>query len=112
MRLTQFMKPLSRFLQTAPAAPLAAERPAPQDSVSPEAIQQLPDGERLRVLAGLQSGNGTAASQGPGVAPTLRVAQERVAQLIDANDIVFAELLNSTGSTDADRKSTRLNSSH
>lgn len=101
MRLTQFMKPLSRFLQTAPAAPLAAERPAPQDSVSPEAIQQLPDGERLRVLAGLQSGNGTAASQGPGVVPTLRVAQERVAQLIDANDIVFPELLNSTGSTDA-----------
>jgi hypothetical protein len=101
MRLTQLMKPLSRFLRTAPAAPVAAERAAPPDSASPEAIQQLPDGERLRILAGLRSASGSSASPGPGGAPTQRVAQERVAQLIDAHEIVFTELLTSTGSTDA-----------
>ncbi len=101
MRLTQLMKPLARFLQTAPAAPVAAERPVPPHSASPEAIQQLPDGERLRGLAGLRSDIGGATGPGPGGAPTLRRAQERVAELIDANEIVFTELLNSTGSTDA-----------
>jgi len=70
MRLTQLMKPLSRFLQTAPAAPVAAERPAPQDSA-------------------------------PAGVPTERAAQERLAQLIDAHAVGFAELLAATGSTDA-----------
>jgi hypothetical protein len=101
MRLTQLMKPLARFLQTAPAAPVAAERPTPEDSASPEAIRQLPDGEQLRLLAGLHSGSGSAASPGAGGAPIQRAAQERVAQLVDANDIAFTELLTSSGSTDA-----------
>lgn len=106
MRLTQLMKPLSRFLQTAPASPAVTEIAAPPDAASPEAIQRLADGDALRALAGLRPGGGNPTNSGatnasPAGMPAERAAQERVAQLIDAHAIVFAELLAATGSTDA-----------
>ena len=106
MRLTQLMKPLSRFLQTAPAPVAVAERAVPQNVAAPEAIQRLADGDELRTLAGLGPAGGNSsdtgrANAGPAAVPAERAAQERLTQLIDARAIVFAELLAATGSTDA-----------
>jgi hypothetical protein len=107
MRLTQLMKPLSRFLQPAPPAPSVEASARKAEPAPADAIQQLPDGDALRVLAGLRPANSTATGSNaansvranPGSAE--RVAQERLAQIIDTQNGLFAELLASTGSTDA-----------
>ena len=110
MRFTQLMKPLARFLKVTPTPPKVEER-VPQDSASREAIQNFPDGEALRTLAALRPADLDAANlteidvrEGAGTSAhdhAVRMAQERIAQLIDAHSIVFADLLAATGSTDA-----------
>ena len=101
MRLTQFMKPLSRFLQASSTPPPSvAVRPGTQDSPAPESIRQLPDGDALRQLAGLRSADVRQDADSNARAHVERLAQERLAQLIDARSIDFTELLATTGSTD------------
>jgi Domain of Unknown Function (DUF349) len=110
MRFMRFLRPLARFLPAARPLP-----PAPEDGIAahdagpPErivatalgggeealraaAIRKLPDGESLRTLAGL-TGSGSAP-------PSLeRIAQERVAQLVDAKTIDFDALCAAGSST-------------
>jgi Domain of Unknown Function (DUF349) len=89
MRFTDLMTPLSRLIRPEPAsaADQAAEAAA-LDSASPQpAARQLQDGETLRRLAGLIGG------ASPAVPPDVeRIAQERVAQLIDTGAMDFAAL--------------------
>ncbi len=92
------MRPLSRFFRPAPppAPTLEAKVTAPEETLRAAAIRTLPDGEALRQLAGLCEG------ALPSVPSSLeRIAQERVAQLIDAGTIDFAELRSAAGSTQA-----------
>jgi hypothetical protein len=114
MRFMHLVRPLSRFFRSAPAIP-----PAPQDrvtaldSASPEliiatalgddeealraaAVRKLQDGETLRKLAGLSDGISASVSSS-----LERIAQARVAQLIDAGAIDFARLCAATGNTSA-----------
>jgi hypothetical protein len=102
---------LSDLLRTAPpAAPSTAERIAALDALGAKqlaaaalgegrgddealraaAVQRLPDGAALRALAGLEQG---AAGNRPAPSPDLqRIAQARMAQLVDAGTVDLAEL--------------------
>src|ERR1700730_11494239 len=112
MRFMHLMR--SRLFGAAPqpASPLAAQVAA-LDAASPERIaaaalgdgeealraaaaSKLPDGEILRQLAGLREG---AAS--PGSSTLERIAQERLAQLIDAGSVDFAALCAAARNTSA-----------
>lgn len=111
-------KPLSRiFGATPPAAPAgeaaAADRIASLDSAPPEliaataladgeesmraaAILKLEDVEPLRALAGLAAGDSRS------VAPNLaRIAQQRLAQLVDAGSLDFGRLCAPVDNIDA-----------
>jgi hypothetical protein len=102
MRFKRFARPLAQIFRAAPRAPTAPADSIPAlDSASPKlvietaagdgelavraaAIAKLEDGETLRRLAGLYPG------ASPAVPVTLeRLAQERVAQLIDAGTLDF-----------------------
>ena len=114
MRFMHLMRPLSRLLRAAPPTP-----PPPEDRVaalasgSPElitatalgngeealraaAVRKLQDGEVLRTLAGLSAGTSP-----PAPSTLERIAQARVAQLIDAGAIDFAGLCAAAGNTSA-----------
>jgi uncharacterized protein DUF349 len=114
MRFMHFVRPLSRFFRSAPPIPPAPEdRVAALDSGSPQliiatalgdgeealraaAVRKLQDGEVLRKLAGF--GDGTSP---PAPSSLERVAQERMAQLVDAGALDFEGLCASTGNTSA-----------
>jgi hypothetical protein len=114
MRFMDLVKPLSHFFRGAPPPPVPLEtRVAELDAGSSElitatamgdgeemlraaAVRMLPDGTILRTLAGLSDGNSPPASSN-----FERIAQERVAQLIDAGKIDFADLRASTTNTTA-----------
>ena len=94
MPFRRFVKPLSRLLGGPDADPHArTERAAPgpagaaggggEEATREAAVRALPDGEALRTLAGL-----AGASAGEAAAVE-RIAQERVAQLIDSGTIDF-----------------------
>src|SRR5260370_1207882 len=105
MRFMDLMKPLVHFFRKAPESPPTLEtRIAALDEGSSEliaaaalgdgeeavraaAVLKLPDGTILRKLAGLSEG-----AAPPESANFERIAQERVAQLIDSGSIDFAEL--------------------
>jgi hypothetical protein len=103
MGFIHLMKPLSRFFRSPPTPPTLATQVAVLDSAAPAelgatavgdgpealriaAVRKLSDGEILRGLAGLREGN---APRPPSLE---RVAQERLAQLIDAAVIDLASL--------------------
>ncbi len=98
------------FRRSAPAAPAptppppgrgagmraatARSVPASDEAARLTAIAQLPDGEALRGLAGLGPASGGAAQApgpGPATATIERAAQARLAALIDAGAIDFAQ---------------------
>ncbi len=105
MRFMNIMKPLEHFFRKAPQSPPTLEtRVAALDEGSSEliaatalsggeealraaAIAKLPDGTTLRKLAGLSED--AALPESPYIA---RIAQERVAQLIDSGSIDFSAL--------------------
>ncbi len=108
------MKPLTKLFRSEPLSPptleaqVAALEAGPLDvivatalgdgeeALRAAAVRKLPDGEVLRKLAGLSAG----AAAPPGAAsPLERVAQERVAQFIDAGTIDFAELRSAGNAT-------------
>ena len=98
------MKPLSQIFRPPPSSPLtldaqiaALETATPdliaatavsdgEEALRAAAVRKLPDGEVLRLLAGLNWG----ASGTPSALE--RAAQERVAALVDAGSIGFTEL--------------------
>ena len=105
MGFMRSMRPLSRmFRSDAAAHPTAgaADVPAaPAANLAPSAlapgavIAALQDGPALRALAGLNDG-------APAAEPAIvHAAQARLAQLIDAGNIGFAELQNATQNTEA-----------
>ena len=105
MRFMDLMKPLRHIGRAPPPSPPALEtRVAALDAGSPElitatalgdgeeelraaAVRMLPDGGILRRLAGLSDGAAPPLSSTIG-----RIAQERMAQLIDAGEIDFSGL--------------------
>ncbi|MGA2342328.1 MAG: hypothetical protein ABSG29_03985, partial [Steroidobacteraceae bacterium] len=105
---------MSRILRREPPKqPVPTDPLAALDSASPEliastalgdgeealraaAIRKLEHGECLRMLAGLSAGASSAVP-----ASLVRIAQQRVAQLIDAGAIDFAELCAPTGNIPA-----------
>jgi len=100
MGFMRSMRPLSRMFRSDDAAhpaAVAADVPAaPEDTLAPgAAIAALQDGPTLRALAGL---NDAAPPAEPAI---VHAAQARVAQLIDAGHIDFAELQNATRNTEA-----------
>jgi DNA repair protein SbcC/Rad50 len=105
MRFKHFARPLTQIFRGAPRTPTPPADPiAALDAASPErviataagngehavraaAIAKLEDGETLRRLAGLCDG------ASPDVPVTLeRLAQERVAQLVDAGTLDLSQL--------------------
>ena len=114
MRFMDLMKPLVHFFRKAPQSPPTLEtRVSPLDEGSSEliaatalgdgeetlreaAIAKLPDGPTLRKLAGLSAD--AAPSEFPNIE---RIAQERVAQLIDSGSIDFPALCASVRHTTA-----------
>src|ERR1700688_2599049 len=114
MRFMDLVKPLRHFFRAAPPSPPTLEtRVAALDEGSSEliaatalgdgeealraaAVRKLPDGMILRKLAGVSEGAAAAAS-----ADVERIAQERVAQLVDSGSIDFADLCASTRNTTA-----------
>ncbi|MDP8986563.1 MAG: DUF349 domain-containing protein [Pseudomonadota bacterium] len=105
-------RPLARFFRPPPPSPptlevqvAALEHGSPEaliatilgegpDALRAAAVRALPDGLTLRQLAGLNEGTLPSA-------PSLqRIAQERVAQLIDAGSIDFAELCSAAAGRD------------
>jgi hypothetical protein len=89
MRFTDLMTPLSRLLRPEPPSAAApGTETAALDSASPQgAVRELQDGETLRRLAGL------IGEASPPVPLNLeRIAQQRVAQLIDTGAMDFAAL--------------------
>jgi hypothetical protein len=115
MRFMDLMKPLVHFFRPAPQSrPTLDTQVAALDEGSPEliaatalsgeeglraaAVRKLPDGPILRRLAGLSEGAAPTAS-----ASLERIAQERVAQLIDSGSIDFAALRASVRHTTAMR---------
>ncbi len=114
MRFMNIMKPLEHFFRKAPQSPPTLEtRVAALDEGSSEliaatalgggeealraaAIAKLPDGRTLRKLAGLSED--AAQPESPHIG---RIAQERVAQLIDSGSIDFAALCASARHTPA-----------
>jgi len=109
MRFMHFVRPLARLFRAAPPIrPAPVDRVAALDTGSPEliiatalgdgaetlraaAVRKLPDGDVLRMLAGFGDGVSPPASSS-----LERVARERMAQLIDAGALDFAELCSST----------------
>jgi hypothetical protein len=106
MRFKHIARPLSRILGRGPPKdpPVPTNPLAALDSGSPEliastalgdgeealraaAIRKLEYGESLKMLAGLSAGASSAVP-----ANLVRIAQQRVAQLIDAGSVDFAEL--------------------
>jgi hypothetical protein len=91
-------RPLSQLFRPAPAAPAAPEDPVSASGAAASAdgeeelraagIRALQDGEVLRKLAGLNEGDSCSAPSN-----LERIAQERLAQLIDAGAVDFAGLL-------------------
>jgi hypothetical protein len=114
MRFKHFVKPLSGlFRPEAPHAPTSVTAAAAFESASPEAllaattgdgaaavrtaaVKKLPDGEPLRKLAGLSEDASTRAPSN-----LERVAQERMAELIDEGAVDFAALRASSKNIDA-----------
>jgi hypothetical protein len=114
MRFMHLVRPLSRFLRGAPPVPPAPEdRIAALDSGSPEliiatalgggdealraaAVRKLPDGEVLRQLAGFSGGTSL-----PAPSSLERIAQERMAKLVDAGALDFAGLCVATANPSA-----------
>jgi len=114
MRFKHIARPLSRILRREPAKPpVPADPLAALDSASPPliastalsgaeealraaAIRKLEDGPAVRILAGLSAGDSSAVP-----AALVRIAQQRMAQLIDAGTVDFAELCASTGNVPA-----------
>jgi hypothetical protein len=114
MRFKHLARPLSRVFGAAPEDPPAASDPAATlDSLPPQhllaavlqggddalrqaAIGKLDDGESLQTLAGLRAG---VASGLPGNLE--RIAQERLAQLVDAGALAFESLSASPVNVDA-----------
>jgi hypothetical protein len=114
MRFKHFVTPLSRLFRSAPPLPPAAQdRAAMLDSGSPEliaatalgdgeetlraaAVRKLPDGAALRTLAGLRVGAGATRPSS-----LERIAQERMAQLVDAGAVDFAGLCTAASGTSA-----------
>ena len=110
MAFPQFIKPLSRLFRPAPAAPSGADTvdpgsraagpegrlagtPAADDEASrAAAVRDMPDCNALRTLAGLIPGASPEDSAG-----LERAAQQRLARLIDAGTIDFAELSAASG---------------
>ncbi len=97
MAFRHFVKPLSHLFRQAPAAPAAPEdelTPAPvvgdgEEAARAAAVRKLPDGDALRKLAGVMGEEDSSPASG-----TLgRIAQERLAELIDSGDVAFSELL-------------------
>lgn len=107
MRFKPFAKPLSTIFRAPAAMPAAPPDPAAAlDSASPDAlaaaalgggaeplraaaIRKLEDGAALRQLAGLSGAESASAN-------LARIAQERVAALIDAGRIDFTQLCTPT----------------
>src|ERR1700722_10271479 len=105
MRFIDFVRPLSRlFRSTPPIPPVTEARVATLDSAAPEfiiatalhdgeegvrtaAIRMLQDGDTLRTMGGLHKNTSLSVPSS-----VERVAQERVAQLIDEGTIDFSEL--------------------
>jgi hypothetical protein len=89
------MNLFGRLFRKAPLPPTLVERAMTAQRASAHretsrlaTLQELPDGDDLRTLAGLSGmSNGT-----PATAATVRTAQARVAQLIDAGSIDFTAL--------------------
>jgi hypothetical protein len=114
MRFMDLMKPLRQFRRDPPPSPPTLEtRVAALDAGSPEqiaatalgdgeealraaAVAKLPDGTILRKLAGLSEGTSSPESSN-----FERIAQERVAELIDAGSIDFPGLCAATRNTTA-----------
>jgi hypothetical protein len=114
MRFKHFVTPLARLFRSAPPLPPAAQDPAAMlDTGSPElitatalgdgeaslraaAVRKLPDGEALRTLAGLRAAAGAALPSS-----LERIAQERMAQLLDAGTVDFAVLCAAAGDPSA-----------
>jgi hypothetical protein len=114
MRFMDLVKPLRHFFRAAPPPPPTLEtRVAALDEGSTElvaatalgggeealraaAVRKLPDGMLLRKLAGLSEG-----AAPPETASFERIAQERVAQLIDSGSIDFADLCAATPNSTA-----------
>ena len=114
MRFVDLTKPLvDIFRRAPPSPPTLATRVAALDEGSSEliaatatghgeealrsaAVRKLADGTTLRKLAGLSEGAAATA-----FADVERVAQERVAQLIDSGSIDFAGLCAVVGNTTA-----------
>jgi hypothetical protein len=113
MTFNHLVKPLSRFLRPGtPSSPAVEDQEAVLEGGSSErnlaiakgngdeaqraiAILKLPDGEDLRKLAGLK---GVQPSISPAVE---QAARQRLAQLIDADAIDFADFLVRTDNADA-----------
>jgi len=113
MRFKHFVKPLSGlFRPEASHAPTLDTQVAALESASPEAlvaatlgdgadavraaaVRRLPDGEPLRKLAGLSEDASTHVPSN-----LERIAQERVAELIDAGAVDFAALRASSKNID------------
>src|ERR1700738_545696 len=89
MRFRHFVRPLSRIFRPAPPSPppAQAEIAADGEKLRAAAARALPDGELLRELAGLSDGASPSTPFKLG-----QIAQERMAQLIDAGAIDFAAL--------------------
>jgi hypothetical protein len=105
MRFRHFGKPLSHLFRPAPPIPAAPEDRASvittalgdgEEALRAAAVRKLSDGELLRKLAGLNQGDASSVPSN-----LERIAQERVAQLIDAGAIDFAGLLAATANTSA-----------
>jgi hypothetical protein len=114
MRFLDLMQPLIYIFRRAPQSPPTLEtRVAALDEGSSEliaatalgdgeealraaAVRKLPDGTILRKLAGVSEG-----AAPPESADVERIAQERVAQLIDSGSIDFADLCAATRNTTA-----------
>lgn len=114
MRFMDLVRPLRHFFRAAPPSPPPLEtRVAALDEGSSEliaatasgggeealraaAVRKLPDGTLLRELAGLSDG-----AAPPETASFERIAQERVAQLIDSGSIDFADLCAATRNSTA-----------
>jgi hypothetical protein len=93
MRFMHLMRPLARFRRAPPPSPPALDTRVPaldQAPLGAPAVRSLPDGEVLRALAGLHGGASAAAANVP--ANLERIAQQRLAHLIDSGATDFVAL--------------------
>jgi hypothetical protein len=99
MRITR-LTPLSQLFRSAGPDPAPAPKdPAETLELQAAAARELADGATLRELAGLNLASDSSDS--PGSCGLERVAQERMAQLIDSGAIVFSALCASSANTEA-----------